>query len=291
MSSQIRIHSALPEQLAAAVDAVLGAAGIEHVAHGDETPVEAAEAAAGDAAAVALVGPFLSSAVAEAVEATGPAGLALLAPVATWAGVTHDDEPGADGDEDDPADHRGTVFRMVARDTEVAARVAMHLRDSRQRAYVVAGSHPYGQQIDGQLRLGRLDRAGEADTADVIVVCGLVGEPEIGRVAALPPLPVIAFDGVQGQDFGEGREVRIALPFAPAGEDDPFDHIALGAASAGRAAELLAAAIGEGAKDRAAVLDALKASGEWDDHGDPVYAAVWLWRVGDDGALLPDRAL
>ena len=53
------------------------------------------------------------------MEATGPAGLPLIAPMATWAGVTRSDEPGC---EDDPEDHRGTVFRLLARDTEVALR-------------------------------------------------------------------------------------------------------------------------------------------------------------------------
>jgi ABC-type branched-subunit amino acid transport system substrate-binding protein len=67
---------------------------------GDGDTMAAAEAAAGDDAALALIGPFLSRAVAEAVEATAPAGLPLIAPVATWAGVTRDDEPGC---ADDPA--------------------------------------------------------------------------------------------------------------------------------------------------------------------------------------------
>ena len=64
----------------------------------------AAEAAAADPDAVALLGPYRSRAVADAVEATAPAGLALIAPVATWAGVTREDEPGC---EDEPARHRG----------------------------------------------------------------------------------------------------------------------------------------------------------------------------------------
>ena len=98
-------------------------AGIRHVAHGEDDHVRAAELAAADGDAIAFIGPFRSRAVAEAIEATAPAGLLLLAPVATWAGVTRDDEPGC---EDDPADHRGTVLRMVARDTEVARRLAAH---------------------------------------------------------------------------------------------------------------------------------------------------------------------
>jgi hypothetical protein len=92
----MRIHSALRDTLTAAIDEVLR--DVEHVAHGSGDPMRAAEVAAGDPDALALVGPFRSREVAEAVEATAPARLPLLAPVATWAGVTRVDEPGCDGD-------------------------------------------------------------------------------------------------------------------------------------------------------------------------------------------------
>src|SRR5215218_5769160 len=121
------VHSALPETLTSAASDVFDAAGVAHVAHGDGDTVAAAEAVVDDRRAVALLGPFLSAHVAEALEATAPAGLPLLAPVATWAGVTRQYEPGCD----DAAHHRGTVLRMVARDTEVAARLAGHLRAAR----------------------------------------------------------------------------------------------------------------------------------------------------------------
>ena len=87
----MRVHSVLPEALTAAVDAAL--AGVEHVPHAEVVDMRAAELAAGDPEALALIGPFRSAAVAEAVEATAPAGLPLLAPVATWAGVTRSNEP------------------------------------------------------------------------------------------------------------------------------------------------------------------------------------------------------
>src|SRR4051794_13224421 len=144
----VTVHSALPDGLARAVDDVLARAGIRHVAHRDGDPLTAAEAAV-SGAAIALIGPFRSADVAEALEATAPAGLPLLAPVATWAGVTRNDEPGCD----DAADHRGTVLRMVARDTEVAARIARSVRGEGRRALVVAGAHEYGVQLDGQLRM------------------------------------------------------------------------------------------------------------------------------------------
>src|SRR3954451_17292976 len=134
------VHIVLPDGLTRAVAEVLAAAGIEHVAHRDADPVQAAADAAGDAGAIALIAPYRSAGVPEAVEATAPAGLPLIAPVATWAGVTRDDEPGCD----DAADHRGTVLRMVARDTEVAARIARWVRGEGRRAFVVAGAHEYG---------------------------------------------------------------------------------------------------------------------------------------------------
>src|SRR5215218_284609 len=131
------VHSVLPPAPADAVDAVLAAAGIAHVPHPEDDPVRAAELAAGDPDALALIGPVRSAAVAEAVEATAPAGLPLLAPLATWAGVTRSNEPC----EGDPARHRGTVLRILARDTEVAARLAEDVRAAEQRAFVVAGEH------------------------------------------------------------------------------------------------------------------------------------------------------
>jgi hypothetical protein len=132
--------------------------------------------------------------------------------VATWAGVTRDDEPGC---EDDPARHDGTVLRMIARDTVVAERIAAYVRDQDLRALVIAGEHEYAIQLDGQLRLAGLPRAADVD---VVVLCGLAGEPEIAA-AREPGLPIIAFDGVQGSDL---RGISPALPFAPRAAG-PFD--------------------------------------------------------------------
>ena len=78
------VHSVLPDALSAAVDAVLEPAGVVHVAHREGDPVGTAATAAADESAVALIGPYRSADVAEAVEATAPAGLPLLAPLATW---------------------------------------------------------------------------------------------------------------------------------------------------------------------------------------------------------------
>jgi hypothetical protein len=281
----VAVHSILPELLTRAAGAALDAAGVRHVAHGTGDPVGAAGAAAADPDALALLGPYRSADVAEAVEASAPAGLALLAPVATWAGVTRDDEPGCD----DAARHRGTVLRLVARDTEVARRIAEDLRAAGKRALVVAGEHDYGRQLDGQLRLAALPRAERAADADVVLLAGLAGEREIERAAVTAPLPLVAFDGVQGAALGD-REVRVALPHAPV-EGVPARELLAGADAARRAAGLVVRALAEGAADRAAVLAAVRRLGGFDANGDPPEPPVWLWRAGAAWELRPDRPL
>src|SRR3954470_22344772 len=160
------VHSTLPGALTEAVAGVLEPAGVAHVAHGDSDPVRAASIAAADGDAMALIGPFRSADVADAVEATAPVGLPLVAPVATWVGVTRDDEPGCD----DAARNRGTVLRIVARDSVVAQRIAADIAASGQRALVVAGEHDYGRQLDGQLRVHGLPRTDEPERAQVVVL-------------------------------------------------------------------------------------------------------------------------
>ncbi len=235
------VHSILPPELTRVVDEVLSAKGVPHVAHGDGDPVGAAERAV-SAGARAVIGPWRSRAVAETLEVTAPAGLPLFAPVATWVGVTRDDEPGSD---DDPADHRGTVFRLVARDTVVAERIAQRLRDSGQGARLIAGAHEYGMQVAAQLRL-----AGVPQGDDVIVLVGLPGEPENDRARELAPTPIIAFDGIQGEAFPD-QEVTIALVYAPG---------PTGVAEVRRAAEIAA---------ETADLEEIRSKG-FDEHGDPL---------------------
>jgi hypothetical protein len=278
------VHTALPDDLTTVVAAVLGVAAVEHVAHGVGDPVGAASVAAADERALALIGPFRSRDVAEALEATAPAGLPLLAPVATWAGVTRSDEPGCE----DPAAHRGTVLRMVARDTVVAARIAGGAIAHSVRAHVVAGEHEYGVQLDGQLRLAGLPRADAPGDADFVVLCGLAGEPEVARAIGLG-MPTIAFDGVQGGELGGRDDVRLALPFGDdAARTDGSIDISGGAR---RAAELVVAALASGARDRSSVLAAVRQLGPFDASGDPIDPPVWLWRAGPDWTLRPDRPL
>jgi hypothetical protein len=271
----VRVHSVLPEALTAAVDAALE--GVEHVPHTGSDDLRAAELAASDPEALALVGPFRSHAVCEAVEATAPVGLPLLAPVATWAGVTRRDEPC----EGDPARHRGTLLRMLARDTEVAARLAEDVRAAEQRAFVVAGEHEYGVQLDGQLDFVGLPRVESAEGADLVVLCGLAGHPEAARAAELG-LPVVAFDGIQGG--APIPDCSVLLPYTP--EEDLG-----GAGRAARAAEMISAAVAGGARSRTALLSAIRIAGPFDEHGDPVDPAVWLYRAGEDWSLTPDRPL
>ena len=273
------MHTALPQALERAAAAVLEEGGVRHIAHGEGDHVSAATVAAGDPDAVAFIGPFRSRAVAEAIAATAPAGLPLLAPVATWAGVTRDDEPGCD---DAPADHRGTVLRIVARDTEVAFRLSAYLRARGERALLVAGEGEYGTQLAGQLRRAQLPRAADVAGAAFAIVAGVPEEPGMERAAATAPLPVVAFDGIQGLDIGFDRDVWVVLPFA----EDPTHGI-----EAARAAQLVVDALAVGARTRAEVLEACRAAGPFDEHGDPIDPPVWLWRADPDWGLRPDRPL
>jgi len=242
----LAVHSILSPALTDVVEAVLREAGVTHVAHGERDPVAAAEAIVGDPEARAIIGPFRSRAVAEVVEVTAPKGLPLVAPVATWAGVTRSDEPGC---EDDPARHLGTVLRLVARDTVVAQRIAARVRGNGGRAFVVAGDHEYGSQLVGQLALAGLPRAESGAEADVVVLAGLAGEPEADMARALAPIPIVAFDGIQGEPFPDQR-VELALVYAPG---------PIGVDETRRAAELVSTTTD---------LDELRRLGAFDDHGD-----------------------
>jgi len=140
----------------------------------------------------------------------------------------------------------------------------------------------------GQLRLAELPRTDDVAEADLIVLAGLAGDPEIGRAAAGAAVPVIAFDGIQGARRNDRSEWRMALPMAPVvgtANDDLF----AGVEPARRAARLVVTAVRDGARERASLLPALRALGPFDEHGDPVHPPVWLWRVLDDWSLVPDR--
>jgi hypothetical protein len=246
----VTVHTALPDALTVAADEVLAGAGVRHVAHGDGDPGAAGVAAAEDSSALALIGPYRSRGVAEAVEATA----------------------------------------LAARDTVVAERIATALRATGRHAVLVAGDHDYGRQLAGQLGLAELPRARHRGEADVVVLAGLAGEEEIGEAADLSPLPVVAFDGVQGAHLGAGREIHLALPLAPE-PALPLEALMAGAGQVRRAAELIVASLQAGARDRATMLAEIRVRGPLDDHGDTVDPPVWLWHARDDWTLEPDRAI
>jgi ABC-type branched-subunit amino acid transport system substrate-binding protein len=244
------------------VESELREAHVTHVAHGDHDPVAAALSAVNDPQAGVVIGPFRSRDVAEVVEITAPARLAVIAPVATWVGVTRNDEPGS---EVDPADHRGTVFRLVARDSVVAQYVADHVRARGEKAILVAGKHEYGDQVARQLRRASLPEAATPEDADVIVLAGLARSREIKTARSLAPLPIIAFDGIGAERFPD-QTALMAIPFAP-DEGGVF-----AAAEVRRAAQLAIAALRAGGD----VVGRLRQLGPFDDHGDLLQAAVRL---------------
>jgi hypothetical protein len=167
---------------------------------------------------------------------------------------------------------------MVARDTEVAFRLAAHLRLRGERALVVVGAGEYGMQLEGQLRLAGLP---VGDDAGVVVAAGVPEEPGLEAVKATAPLPLIAFDGIQGLDVGD-RDVWVVLPFA----QDPTHGI-----EAARAARLVVDALAGGATSRADVLAACRAAGPFDEHGDPIDPPVSLWRADAAWRLTPDFSI
>jgi hypothetical protein len=278
------VHVALPEPLSSAAAEELLVAGVEHVAHGDGDPVGAAVAAV-ESGAVALLGPFRSAHVAEAVEATAPAGLALLAPVATWAGVTRDDEPaGPDEPADLPRD-RPAPGRPRHGGGRAAGRGRPQLGRAGARRGRRARLRPPGRR---PAPARGPPRAADASGADLVVLCGLTGEPEIDETRAAA---ASARGGVRrraGADLGAGRDVRLALPFAPL-DGAPFDHLVFGAEQARRSARLVTDALGSGARDRGEVLAALRAGRGFDEHGDPIGPPVWLWRAEAGWTLRADR--
>jgi hypothetical protein len=199
----MEVRSVLPEGLTQAVGEVLSRAGTRHVAHGDGDPVRAAEVVARDDDAIVLIGPFRSADVAEAVEATAPVGLPLIAPVATAAGATRTTSRGAMTRRAIAARHCGWT-RATPSSRSGSRRTSQRGDDA---PLLSRGEHEYGPQVDDQLRIGALPRTADPGEADVVVLAGLAWEPEVERPAVLSPLPVIAFDGVQGAGLGIGRPV------------------------------------------------------------------------------------
>jgi hypothetical protein len=160
--------------------------------------------------------------------------------VATWAGVTRSNEPC----EGDPARHRGTVLRFLARDTEVAARLAEDVRAAEQQAFVMAGEHEYGVQLDGQLDFVGLPRAAAAEDADPGRALRAGGAPGGGARRRAR-----AAGGRLRRRAGRRAvpDCSLMLPFTP---DDDMG----GTTAAARAATLISEAAAGGARDRTALL-------------------------------------
>ena len=72
---------------------------------------------------------------------------------------------------------------------------------------------------------------------------------------ALAPLPIVAFDGIQGESF-PGQVVELALVYAPG---------PVGVEETRRAAELVT---------RTTDLEELRRIGRFDEHGDPIDTVV-----------------
>lgn len=114
--------------------------------------------------------------------------------------------------------------------------------------------------------------------------CGLAGEAEIEEARSLDPLPVVAFDGVQGVQLGSpGRALLLALPFAPSATFPP-DQLFAGIGQAGKAAKLVVEAQPQRCRRASPLLASLRASTRFDEHGDPVRPEVWLWNADPPGS-------
>jgi hypothetical protein len=155
------VHSILADALTCAAPAELAVAAITHLAHDPTEPVAAATAAAGDRNALALLSPTAQAPSLRQSRRQHRPGLALLAPKATWAGVTRRRRPGLRRRRTPPR-HSPTPRRARHRRGNANRR----LHAARQRALVIAGDHDYGHQLDGHLRLAGLPRAARAEDAN-----------------------------------------------------------------------------------------------------------------------------
>jgi len=171
---------------------------------------------------------------------------------------------------------------MIARDTVVAGRLAEDVRAAEQHAFVVAGEHEYGDQLDRQLDHVGLPRVERPEDADLVVLCGLAGRPEVARAAALG-LPVIAFDGVQGG--APIPDCSVMLPFEP--DEDPGGADADEARHRPGRHRLASTA----PANRATLLSAIRTAGPFDEHGDPVDRRCGSTAPARTGACKPDRPL
>jgi hypothetical protein len=270
-----RVYSYLPDELRVALTYALGE--LEHL------PAEGnAEAAASQAVldpeCVAFVGPYRSWEVGETAAIFNEAGMAQLAPAATYSALTRD-EPGAvDGMPASlfPTGER-TLFRVAVRDAAVCRALVARV----PRARLVSDGGEYGEQIVAQLRHAGLQEGDEA-----IVYAGLGISARPGGDA-----PVWTLDGAAQNGFPEAMGERARYVMAPRGEEGWPDQDALAFAPQVKEAGMLVwGSAMAGGPTRAGVLAGLRACGRFDEHGDTLERRVGVWR--HDGArLVPDGFL
>lgn len=283
----LRVYSAIPKTVEAVATAALAEEGIEHVALGPGAIPRHARTAADDPQCVAFVGPWLSFEVIDSMKILNLAGIAQIAPAASYVGLTRD-EPGAEEGMPDSLSPGPvpTFFRMCARDTLISRATLEFLSGQGLRyATIVHDESDYGLQLAAQLVIAGLEPEEDPRDANAVVYCGLAEDAPYEELLDLAPRPIIAFEGAAVAGFAEAaggvERVRYLLPQAPvAGWSDrqcifyaPLVH---------RAAALLAAVVARiDTPDRSDVVDALWRCGEFDDHGDAVAPDIGVW--AEDG--------
>lgn len=283
-----RVHSHLPPDLAAALSQSLSVGGVEHVDSGSANPVAAAQEAAADARAVAFVGPFRSFHVGETAAILNEAGMAQLAPAATYAALTRD-EPGAE--DGMPASlvptGRRTLFRLVARDTAVCQAVVAHVGT---RCALVSDGGSYGEQVAAQIRLAGVE---PDDDADTVLYAGLARDAPLEPLRATAPRPVVTLDGALEPEFaaalGHDRLQVASAAYPREGSDARTVHAFI--PQTAEAGMLVVGSLIAAGPDRSRIVEALRGCGRFDEFGDTTERRVGLWRIARDGAIESVRTL
>lgn len=283
----LRVYSAMPKTVEAVATTALAEEGIEHVALGPGPIPRHARTATDDPRCVAFLGPWLSHEVIESMKILNLAGVAQIAPAATYVGLTRD-EPGA-GDgmpESLSPGPQPTFFRMCARDTLISRATMPFLAGQGLRyATIVHDETDYGLQLAAQLLQAGLEPEEDPRDANAVIYCGLADGAPYGELLDLAPRPIIAYEGAAVAGFAEAaggvERVRYLLPQAAVSGWSDRQCIFY-APLVQRAASLLAGLIARiDAPDRSDVVDALWRCGEFDDHGDAVDPDIGVW--AEDG--------
>jgi hypothetical protein len=274
-----RVYSHLPEALQAVLSRALGET--EHV-RCDGDPVAAAERAVEDPQAVAFVGPFRSLHVGETAAILNAAGIAQIAPTATYAALTRD-EPGAEDGmpESLRPTGRASLFRVIPRDTAVARAITARVGG---QATIVSDATGYGMQVAAQLRLAGLEPGGGA-----VVYAGLGDGAPFAELDAAER--IYAFDGAAQGELPERLGDRVRYVMGPRGQvgwsDDAVLDFAPQTAEAGM---LVYGSLMAGGPTRIGVLAGLLSCGRFDEHGDTNERRIGVWRF-QDGRYVPEATI